>query len=1755
MSKSYRIRTEPGVDKTLNVQIEQDFEYLEILSLKLLQSEIYTRQCSDYGVIIGRVSVNNGFGIPNAKVSVFIPLESEDEENPIISELYPYKTLNDVNEDGYRYNLLPYVQSHSGHQPTGTFFDREDVLTNLTLIEVFDKYYKYTATTNDSGDFMIFGVPVGSHQIVMDVDLSDIGEFSLSPQDLVRMGIATEQEVAGTNFKVGENLRALPQILNINKTIQVEPLWGQEDLCNIGINRTDFDLSNELNLEIRPTSVFMGSIVSTADGDVVKRNCKSKNKAGSLCSLVTGPGEILAIRQTIGQDGLGRPILETVDLESGGVVIDDNGTWLIDVPMNLDYVTTNEFGEQVISVDPNVGIPTSGKYRFKVKWSQSPSLSEPIKRGYFLVPNVKEYGWTNTTSDPANQPIGSSSRDDFDKSYAFSLDWDDYVNIQDSIDCKDTFYPMKYNKVYTVSQLVDQYRRGYAPNKFIGIKNILNDECESKVNKFPSNDAVFRFDLLYFLFWIMLFLFMPIFFVLIPLVHILWAVLKILAIIVCIIIIPLIFIISIICNIVKAILSILTILPFGIGRMFRRIRNGIDCPKPDDGVKICEELLAFPDKLKNIKIPNLSYPECSFCDCGEEGDNLPQDDEYSDDVNSVVGQDTVVEGLSLLSVFQLSGNYINRRDLSPDPSNGTPGVYTQDLIYQTIFAGETFGSEDSGTLTSATRIPEMLTSVTNDEDPTNTPTDPDAPENSYFTSSLTLYERLNLFNNKSKYFDKDTIGNPGGGVNRIKVAFEPTLNAGKFHYDNVIAVVCNGTAETSLSSGTIVSFQDEGFSSDTNIDVNSSTILNQYGTYSITGTTINNGSVGSPAQVTVSYANPNNNNVDIDVTYDVVQDETIDPPYARFPMDIEYCQVIENMSYDDYMLLLNNGTVTSADWDNINSFGKRILNNKMSFYRVTNPITNFNPPGPGSSNCPPALYWSVQNREFNPIEYFSDYGTQRIVFMVRGVDPNSTRVNVEYDLSRLFGYDFGNPSTIVTGEFKMNHPINGNWENHSHNVSSNLTSDIYYDSFHFVPSQGSGPFDFSSFNTNLHTYYSNTDVNNLGFTPDNLSTTPSLGSVTSSADNVLRVNGNWASSPLFYTQGARGSNGFISEWKVLTTETIPCFGPPFFGVIPRRTGQIPIGPNWLDRNRGYYLNEIIEGGSLFYQRVNITDGANTTPNELINHYYSSKYSDTLSLNINLTSTDNKKIVMRSDRLPTSTVTQDNLNNSFALHSNSNFLIVTYNDSGVAQVQNINGGGSTALNQGADEDYTDSENSDQPEVLTEVINSFNCGSMAPLGCYYDNNNELMIRDKSDDCWGFGGGRNKMDGGCYILITKPIISLINGRDFLVVIEWKNRVQTIFGACRNVFSHLFTNNWINGTLYAFTFKNDVFYDSLNQPESNICKDVIVLHSPTNNLYYRSSPWDNVNQNFIGHDANDGYGGNFRYLKYPTTIMDLGPRTDYIQEIVMSDDYDGYVVTKLDSTTYGDVSELLNMLIVTRLANMNFLTQVSSLGILTFFSRTKLMVDGDYAQMNSINSELGVAPFESTNYAWTSPGQDPIFYDSGSINETLFGVFFSSDTQTRDFISPKRTIINPTLTVTDTCAFSNFDVFSQEVPFYQWNIKSSPYIFGTQKNDWYTNPISNGGYFTHKYQSLDRLEPSSRYFRTNGSPQTRFDKGYIYAVNGNTQDDLSADTADWDLNSNPSTSITTGAPFHFYFGLNKGKSAFDRFRQKWINQEIIID
>jgi hypothetical protein len=86
-----------------------------------------------------------------------------------------------------------------------------------------------------------------------------------------------------------------------------------------------------------------------------------------------------------------------------------------------------------------------------------------------------------------------------------------------------------------------------------------------------------------------------------------------------------------------------------------------------------------------------------------------------------------------------------------------------------------------------------------------------------------------------------------------------------------------------------------------------------------------------------------------------------------------------------------------------------------------------------------------------------------------------------------------------------------------------------------------------------------------------------------------------------------------------------------------------------------------------------------------------------------------------------------------------------------------------------------------------------------------------------------------------------------------------------------------------------------------------------------------------------------------------------------------------------------------------------------------------------------------------------------------------------------------------------------------------------------------------------LDRLLQSSRYFRTDTSNITKYFKGYIYSVNSDGT--LSAEVGTIAQNSLKGRVITVGAPFHFYFGLRSGKSAFDRFAKKYLDFENIID
>ncbi|MBO6244526.1 MAG: hypothetical protein J6O41_08235, partial [Clostridia bacterium] len=63
-NRVYRIRTTVGEDapNVIHVPLKQSYDMFEILSLKLDQTNSYKTYESDYGVIVGRVTANGGFG-------------------------------------------------------------------------------------------------------------------------------------------------------------------------------------------------------------------------------------------------------------------------------------------------------------------------------------------------------------------------------------------------------------------------------------------------------------------------------------------------------------------------------------------------------------------------------------------------------------------------------------------------------------------------------------------------------------------------------------------------------------------------------------------------------------------------------------------------------------------------------------------------------------------------------------------------------------------------------------------------------------------------------------------------------------------------------------------------------------------------------------------------------------------------------------------------------------------------------------------------------------------------------------------------------------------------------------------------------------------------------------------------------------------------------------------------------------------------------------------------------------------------------------------------------------------------------------------------------------------------------------------------------------------------------------------------------------------------------------------------------------
>jgi hypothetical protein len=485
-NKSVRIRTIPGgSDKFITIKLEEQFDFLEVLSLKISQEDLYRNFCADYGVVVGRVIANRGFGVPNAKVSIFIPITNEDSKNDLIRTLYPFKTPTDKDSNFIRYNLLLSESTCNLNTPVGTFPSKEKVLNNEIILEIYDKYYKYTTKTNESGDYMLFGVPTGEQIIHMDVDFSDISLVSVRPYDLIDAGASEKLFESPVEFKTSTDIDSLPQIKSINKTVTVVPFWGDVTSCEIGINRIDFDT----NYEIKPNALFMGSVFTDVGKQSLNKSCNPRNDMGDHENLRTGSGRIEMIRaKTINpNDWVNNGEITPTELEEflieGGDLIDEDGTFSTTLPMNVGHVITNEFGNIVPSPDPSIGIPTKGLYRFKINLDEAPT-GRLRRTAQMLFPSLsKAHGGTEGYTSTGNvNNIGGTEDQRFT------------TNIEAYKDIKKDFHTMDWKQVYTISQYIKKYKKGGNRFSFIGLKNT---DKSTSFNPLPFNNAVYKTDIIF----------------------------------------------------------------------------------------------------------------------------------------------------------------------------------------------------------------------------------------------------------------------------------------------------------------------------------------------------------------------------------------------------------------------------------------------------------------------------------------------------------------------------------------------------------------------------------------------------------------------------------------------------------------------------------------------------------------------------------------------------------------------------------------------------------------------------------------------------------------------------------------------------------------------------------------------------------------------------------------------------------------------------------------------------------------------------------------------------------------------------------------------------------------------------------------------------------------------------------------------------------------------------------------------------------
>jgi hypothetical protein len=257
----YRIKTKilPEQNQYLKVNLEQNFDALDILTLSIYGTDAYPNPCGDWGIIMGRIVDSNSFPMENVKVGYVIPLDDTDKNDITITSIY-----DDIM--GNKYPLLPKYRVNKNHYPVGGFPSEDEVMANSALEYVYKKYFKFVTSTNQNGDYTILGIPLGKGSLLMNFDSTDAGSLSTTPVQQLATGHKDKK-----NFKKDQRLNGSPISANSGESVTGNTTGQSVSLGNI----------TQLGEGGRVVTVLTGVTATGLGGGTNKQN-----RAGDTISVI-----------------------------------------------------------------------------------------------------------------------------------------------------------------------------------------------------------------------------------------------------------------------------------------------------------------------------------------------------------------------------------------------------------------------------------------------------------------------------------------------------------------------------------------------------------------------------------------------------------------------------------------------------------------------------------------------------------------------------------------------------------------------------------------------------------------------------------------------------------------------------------------------------------------------------------------------------------------------------------------------------------------------------------------------------------------------------------------------------------------------------------------------------------------------------------------------------------------------------------------------------------------------------------------------------------------------------------------------------------------------------------------------------------------------------------------------------------------------------------------------------------------------------